>query len=79
MAETDVAKRLSNVPVWALHGDCDTVCPVEQTRAIVSALKLRGSAVRYTELAGVGHAAQGALLSNDAELLKWMFGQNRQR
>ena len=75
----DLAKCLHNVPVWALHGDCDTVCPVEQTRAIVSALSLQGSAPHYTELAGVGHDAQGALLNNDAVLLKWLFEQNSQR
>lgn len=78
-ASPELSKRLSNVPLWALHGDCDTVCAVEQTREIVSALNDRGSGVRYTELAGVGHDAQDALLKNDAETLKWLFEQSRQR
>ena len=78
-ASPELSKRLSNVAVWALHGDCDTVCAVEQTREIVSALNIQGSGVRYTELTGVGHDAQDALLKNDAEILKWLFEQRRQR
>lgn len=49
--------RFKDVPVWAFHGDADTVVPVEFTREIFEHLKEVDGNMKYTELGGVKHGA----------------------
>lgn len=56
-----LAAAVKHVPVWAFHGDKDTVAPVAGTRAIVAALKKEGADVKYTEHAGGGHECASTL------------------
>lgn len=42
-------------PIWAFHGDGDTVVPPERTVAMVEAVRAAGADVRLTLLPGVGH------------------------
>jgi predicted peptidase len=71
-----LAHKLRDVPLWIFHGDADTVAPVEQVRCLVAALTGRGSAVRYSELPGVGHNAWDAAYQS-AEVVLWLFSQRR--
>ena len=43
------------LPVHALHGDKDEICPVGQARSTCAALERLGAPVLYSEFAGAGH------------------------
>ena len=70
----EVAQRISHIPIWILHGETDTVVPVEQSRGMSSALRVLGANVQYTELPGVGHNPRAY---NREDLPAWLFEQRR--
>lgn len=70
------AGRLVELPVWAFHGDDDTVVPPEQSRAMVDAIRQAGGSPRYTEYPGVGHDSWTRTYE-DAAVLEWLFEQVR--
>ena len=71
-----VAERIARLPIWIVHGDADTVVPVEDSRLMAGALKGAGADVQYTELAGVGHNAWDPAYER-ADLIEWLFRQRR--
>lgn len=60
------------VPLLYLHGDADTVLPVESARIMVERLCAAGSAVEYREVAGADHV--GILYAEDriADSIDWL-------
>jgi len=70
----DLAVDLAAKSVWIVHGDADSVVPVDESRKMVEALQGAGAEVHYTELPGVGHNAWDAAYSNE-ELIDWLFEQ----
>ena len=69
-----VAKALRATPVWLFHGADDDVIPVDESRALFAALRAEGAPVRYTEYAGVGHAAWTRAY-DEAALWEWLFAR----
>ena len=69
------AKRIE-IPIWAFHGADDKVVPVQQSRAMIEALKANAAKPRYTEFPGVGHNSWEKAYSNP-ELVEWLFAQRR--
>ena len=74
-----LAEALVDVPIWAVHGDQDRTCPVEQTRKIVVELERLGANVHYTELCGVAHASWQPAFSDTRDLIDWMFRQRKMK
>lgn len=72
----DLAKDLSETPVWIVHGDADVVVPVEQSRQMATELESVGAEVHYTELPGVNHNSWDAAYS-DTAIVDWLFTQHR--
>ncbi len=70
------AETLAHVPLWAFHGDRDTIVRVERTREMIDAIENAGGEPRYTELPGVGHGSWDAAYTDDA-LYTWLFSQTR--
>jgi len=70
------AKAVAKVPVWAFHGDKDTVVPPSGSREAVAALRAAGGEPRYTEYAGVGHNSWAPAF-RERELWTWVFAQRR--
>ena len=66
--------RIGNLPIWAFHGDKDTVVIPERSRDMIDALKKAGVTPKYTEYPGVGHDSWTATYSNP-ELYEWLFAQ----
>jgi len=58
------------IPVLLVHGDQDSVVPVEQSRRMDRALRDAGANVRYIEVAGEGHS--GWSVENESTLLREM-------
>ena len=71
------AAALKDVPVWAFHGDKDTVVPVARTRSMIEAIRRAGGNPKYSELAGVGHDSWTPACDEQSGLLTWMFEQKR--
>jgi len=68
---------LKDVPVFIVHGDGDTVVPVERSRSAVKALKAAGADPIYKELPGVGHNSWTPGYSDEEGLVPWMFSQKK--
>jgi len=71
-----VARRLTPMPVWLVHGDADPIIDVGESRHLYAAFKSAGADVRLTELPGVGHSAWDAAYRS-AEIAAWLFAQRR--
>lgn len=69
------AHQIIHTPVWAFHGDADTVVSVDLTRAMVQAIKDAGGEPRYTEYPGVGHSSWVPAFA-EPELLPWLTAQS---
>lgn len=70
----ETASNLTNVAVWAFHGEVDPRVPVTESRKLTEAIKSRGGNVRYTEYPGVAHNAWDRAYWEE-ELLPWLLGQ----
>lgn len=71
------AARLKNVPIWAAHGDADTVVWPVRSRTMVEAIRKAGGNVKYTEYPGVGHNSWTRFYGDPDGVLPWMFQQVR--
>jgi predicted peptidase len=71
----EIAKKIKDVPVWAVHGDQDPAVKVQRTREMIAAIKTAGGQPMYTELKGVGHDSWTETYSNP-ELYAWLFSQS---
>ncbi len=70
------AKRLANVPVWAVHGDKDGAVSVDRTRRLIALIKQAGGNPKYTELKGVGHNSWTSAYKDPKGVIPWMFQQS---
>lgn len=73
---TEIAKNVSSIPTWIVHGAKDDVVLPDESRRMFEALKKLGGNVKYTELANANHNAWDPAYS-DAELIAWMLAQKR--
>lgn len=71
-----VAKRLVALPIWVFHGSADSSEPVVEDQKVVAAFRAAGSAIRYTEYAGLGHNVWDITYA-DPNLWIWLFAQHR--
>jgi dipeptidyl aminopeptidase/acylaminoacyl peptidase len=70
----DHADALAKLPIAIVHGDADTVIPVEHSRILVQRLKALHANVKYIELPGAGH--DGPLQADVAALMDWVVTQS---
>ena len=86
------ASRIRDVPIWAFHGDKDTVCPYERAQKLFAEMQRLGGNMKLTTWAGDGHGVApkmirggdngGTRCSSDRcdgepEKLRWLFSQSR--
>lgn len=73
---TTTAAAIKDIPVWAFHGDADTVVPVSATQDMIAALMDAGGNPRYTEVKGGGHVIWDDIYADlDNTLYPWLFAQ----
>jgi predicted peptidase len=72
----EAAPRLKDIPHWVFHGEADDIIPVDESRAMVNALRAAGADVHYTEYAGVRHNSWDAAYA-EPELAPWLLRQRR--
>jgi len=76
-ADEATAERVAKLPIWAFHGDKDTVVIPARSRNMIAAIKQAGGKPLYTEYPGVGHNSWAAAYS-DPKMLEWLFSQQRE-
>jgi predicted peptidase len=74
--DPSTAEKIKDVPVWAFHGDQDTVVPISATRDMIGALRSAGGDPKYTEVAGGGHVIWDDVYAN-GNLYDWLFDQQK--
>jgi predicted peptidase len=74
--DVDLAERLVQLPIWAFHGEEDTVVPPTESKAMVDAVNKAGGIARLTILSGRGHDISDVAWTN-RKLLQWMLDQRR--
>lgn len=70
------AAKFAKVPIWAFHGDKDTVVRPEKSREMIEALKKAGGKPEYTEYKGVGHDSWTQTY-RDPKVIAWLFEQKK--
>ena len=70
------AGKIAKLPIWAFHGDKDTVVIPERSRNMIAAIKQAGGQPLYTEYPGVGHNSWAPAYA-DPKLMEWLFAQQR--
>lgn len=74
--DTHLAWKIRDTPIWAWHGDKDTVVPFSRSREMVAALWAVDGKIRYTEVPDCGHDSWKPAYASE-ETLKWLFSQRR--
>ncbi|QOI99862.1 MAG: prolyl oligopeptidase family serine peptidase [Phycisphaeraceae bacterium] len=75
-----LASAITGLPVWAFHGEADTVVTPEHTRAMIAALREAGGSPRATFFPGVGHNAWDPAYRNAHDgltLASWFLSHRR--
>ncbi len=72
------AVRYDGVPIWAFHGQKDTVVPISRGREMIKALAEAGHhpELRYVEYPGVGHDSWSQTYRRD-DVYEWLFKQHK--
>jgi predicted peptidase len=75
-ADNTTAPLIKHIPIWAFHGDNDTVVWPQRTRTMVEALKAAGGNVKYTEFPDVGHNSWDKAF-NEPGLFDWLLSHRQ--
>ena len=75
--DTTLAPSLTDVAIWAFHGDADNVVPVYRSQSMVAAIRAAGGRkIRYREYPGVKHNSWTPTFT-DPKVFEWLFAQRR--
>lgn len=69
-------EAVRDVPVFMVHGDCDTIVPINESINMLRAVNSRGGNAQLHICYGVGHNSFVWAYEND-ELLNWMLAQSK--
>jgi len=64
--------NLTDIPIWAFHGEIDKTVPVEETDRIIEKLRGRNKNLKYTRMTEVGHWIQW-LVYPKQDLYNWFM------
>ncbi len=70
------AKSIAAIPIWAFHGEQDTVVKPSRSRDMIQAIKSAGGEPRHTQYPGVGHNSWAPTYRNP-EFYDWLFAQKK--
>lgn len=69
-------KQMLSMPIWAFHGEKDTIAPLKKDEAMVESLRRQGGTPRFTILPNEGHLIAGVY--KNEELYQWFLSNKRQ-
>lgn len=67
---------MTKTPLWVIHGEKDSIYPVQKTRDLVYAIRSAGGTANYTELAGMEHNCPYPPMYSKP-LWQWLFSHKR--
>ena len=85
------AAAIKHIPIWAFHGDRDTVCPYERAQRLFAEMKQLGGNMKLTTWAGDGHSVAAKMIAGgengstdsssdrcdpEPDLMTWLFAQS---
>lgn len=73
-----LAGKFKHVPIWAFHGDNDSVVPPSSTRRMIEALEQAGAKPKSTFYPNVGHDSWTQTYNNP-DVIRWMLDQRASR
>jgi predicted peptidase len=68
------AQSIVHVPIWAFHGEKDTVVPTKGSQEMIKVLKELGGNTKYTQYKDVGHNSWSKAWAEE-DLISWLFKQ----
>ena len=74
--DKSLAPKLVNIPIWAWHGDKDSVITPSRSRDMINAISKAGGSPKYSEIKGRGHNSWVDCWNTD-ELWKWLYSQSK--
>jgi predicted peptidase len=74
--DTAEGAKLTKLPIWAFHGDKDSVVQTRRTRDMIEAIRKAGGSPKMTIYPGVDHDSWSATYSSP-ETLDWLFRQKK--
>ncbi len=72
----EMAAGLAQTPIWAFHGEADSVVPVQLSRDMAAAVQAAGGDVQLTTYPGVDHNSWDKAYS-DEDLGEWFLRHRR--
>lgn len=69
-------KQMLSMPIWAFHGEKDSIAPLKNDEAMINALREQGGIPRFTILPDKGHYIAGEY--KNQELYDWFLTHTRQ-
>lgn len=69
--------NLINTPIWAFHGDCDSVVPPKNSIEMVDSVIMNGGNAKLTLFHGVGHDSWDSAYL-DTKVIAWLLSQKRE-
>jgi predicted peptidase len=71
-----MAESLRAIPIWAFHGERDSVVPLSASERMVDAVRAAGGQVRLTVYPEVEHDSWTQTYNNE-EVYDWLLSQRR--
>ncbi len=76
VSDTTVANRIHHIPIWAFHGQDDTIAPVRLNIEMIGAINRSGGDGKLTVFENTGHSCVNRAL-NEPGLLHWLYSQRK--
>lgn len=85
------AKIIKDIPVWAFHGDKDTVCPYGPQQKLFAEMQALGGNMKLSTFSGDGHGISGKFITGadngrtqsasdrcdpEADFMTWLFSHS---
>lgn len=85
-------EKIKDLPIWAFHGDKDSVCPIEKDQTVFDEMKRLGGNMKFTVWQGDNHGVSGKFIpgakngtthtssercDSEPDFLKWLFAQSK--
>lgn len=74
--DTAEAAKLKNLPIWAFHGDADTLVWPVRTTAMIEAIRSVGGTPKMTIYPAVSHDSWNPAYADPAAM-EWLFAQKK--
>ena len=71
------AENLAKRPMWVIHGEADSVVPVERSKEMVEAVREEGGSVKFTAYSGVNHNSWDKAYGPAEGAVEWLLAQER--